>query len=36
MMLMKAAILHSPNRIDDRDDASFARALSELLLIAND
>lgn len=36
LMVMKAAILYSPDQEDARDDGAYGRDLSEVLLIAND
>jgi hypothetical protein len=36
LMVMKAAILHSPDREDERPDGEYGRLLAEVLLIAND
>lgn len=36
LMVMKAAVLHSPNREDVRDTAAYGRQAAEVLLIAND
>lgn len=36
LFVMKAAMLHSPDREDAREHAAFSRALVEILLMAND
>ena len=36
LMVMKAAILHSPDHEDERPDGAYGRQLAEVLLMAND
>jgi hypothetical protein len=36
LLVMKAALLHSPDRDDERTDAAFSRQLAEVMLMAND
>lgn len=36
LLVMKTALLYSPDRDDERDDRAFTRALAEVMLMAND
>lgn len=36
LLVMKTAILHSPDDADQREDRAYARALAEVMLMAND